>query len=114
VTISPRFIEAQLERMSGLEFFATLNESGRMELARALSSAPSEIAIQVAVDEWIRTQTKRPTPADLYAAIKRHAPRQCGSVYLRGERGLCFNDWKASGLPDDWDAFLAWAVSGQV
>lgn len=33
-----------------------------------------------------------------------------GPANAGGDRQVCFNDWKARGLPDDWDEWFRWLL----
>ena len=55
---------AQLTRMMGLNFFPA-DKPAQLELAKALQAANSPEIIKAVVDEWLASNSDRPTPADL-------------------------------------------------
>lgn len=73
MSISRKFVSSQVARMAGTEYFGALSDEAVLELQRALASSPSEpIAVGV-INEWLETSASRPTPADLYRLIDKHA-----------------------------------------
>lgn len=69
--LDPRFVLSQVMRMEHLDFFPR-DEKGIDELIQAFRNAVSEVVVTAVVQEWIETQAKRPTPADLYRAVMKH------------------------------------------
>lgn len=70
--IDPRILAKQFDRLRALNYFSQ-DEVVQQELRDAMQSAPSEIILTAAIGHWLRTQTERPTPADLYRVIREQA-----------------------------------------
>jgi len=106
MSISRKFAVSQIARLAGTEYFGALSDEAVIELQRALSTAPNEAIAVVVINDWLAKQRQRPTPADLHLMIEAHKPKD-----IRVD-GINFNQWVAQGNPNDFDAFLEWAVSG--
>lgn len=63
-----QFIQQQIKRISGTQFFDQLDEEAKKELARALlSAADCQEQAREIVTEWHKQgNTRYPTPGDLY------------------------------------------------
>ncbi len=100
-----RVIQREIGRLAGTEYFGTLNEAAIRELHRALASAPSEVIAVAVINEWLQGRSMRPTPSDLYQAIREHA-RRAQAPTMAKPAEVSFESWRKAGGPDDWDAFL--------
>ncbi len=68
--ISRKIAILQCNRLAGTEFFGALTDDAVDELVAAIRSARDEaIAVDV-VNEWLKSKSARPTPADLYRMIQ--------------------------------------------
>lgn len=66
--ISEQFALREIRRLTGLEFFPHFPEAIK-ELAKALSTAPSEAAAVAFIDNWLRVNTAAPHPADIFSVF---------------------------------------------
>ncbi len=60
----------EIDRMAGLEYFRLLSAASVNELVKALTYASNEMVAIVVVNEIIAERRDRPTPADIYAAVR--------------------------------------------
>lgn len=79
--ISRPFASREVARMSGLEYFGALDAVAVEELVTALAHADSEIIAVATVNEWLASQARRPTPADLRRILARHNGHHAHCVF---------------------------------
>lgn len=61
----------EIRRMIGLSFFPKEAE-GQAELVKALMTARTEVVATTVINEWLDTQSERPTPADIRRMVGNH------------------------------------------
>jgi len=105
----------QISRLTGLESFPEVPAAAN-ELVIALATAPTNAAALRFVSDWLRTQTRAPRPAEIYAALeplpafatlKPYACAECSDsgwiIVLRGDEHYakpCACRASASDAPD--------------
>ncbi|MGA3186689.1 MAG: hypothetical protein ABSF22_06220 [Bryobacteraceae bacterium] len=88
----------EVHRLRGTNYFSMLDEDGVAQLVRMLTYAETESIAVVVVNEWLESQTERPTPADLRAlvAIENEAYRE----RLRARQEAAPASWKCTKCQD--------------
>lgn len=82
--LDPHIVNTEFERLKALNYFP-MDEGVQNELKRALNSAPNEIVMAAAVNEWMETQSERPTPADIYRVIREQIEKADDVRYWKPE-----------------------------
>lgn len=100
---------AQITRLAGLDCFVPteLRVAALDELARALAAAPDEIIAVGVIEEWLRTETEWPKPAQIYRLIEQHSEaRRLAAPTQRPEplRG----DETDEEIDRRWEQFKRW------
>lgn len=72
MSIDKKELRIQLGRLRSLNYFPAAGTDQEKELELALKSCRNEFMLAAVVNEWVQSQTERPTPADLYRLIQEH------------------------------------------
>jgi hypothetical protein len=116
--ISKSIASGELKRLSGLDYFRTLDESAIDELVAALTFADSELIAVAVVNEWSESQRANPTPADFRRLLFKHQGcaiecRKCGEtgiIFVKRVMAPCScrfgelraaKDWAGTKVHDD-------------
>lgn len=84
MSIDPKVLAEQFERLRALNYFPS-DESVQKEIRNAMKSAPNEILLTAVVNEWLKTHTERPTPADIYRLIRQEMESNDTQRYWKPE-----------------------------
>ena len=69
--VDKRFAADQIARLIGLKFFPS-ERSAQVELVSMLTFAKNEVIAVAVINEWLESQSDRPTPADIRRLVADH------------------------------------------
>lgn len=73
--VEKRFASEQISRLIGLKFFPS-ERSAQAELVSMLSFARNTVIAVAVINEWLESQSDRPTPADIRRIVASHNEAQ--------------------------------------